>query len=288
MKGKTMTKGTTTIAEDAAKASTADEHLAVMERIQRDLSAAEAVVSELEGKRDAVLFTGDDPGQYHDDMFQAVERVKTLRAGLGTARKRYDAASKVEIRQALEAKAAAVQVAEVPALTTAWAGFHDALVAVLAAAEQIGAHRSAIDDLNGFVERAGRSDLLIAESAARMAAIRDIGGPASVTTLPTIKRMSGESDEAFILRRGNAQQQASAAIERADPFRDAGDKAMAVIQELVFDMDAFVRGRNRRVMTETSFVSAEGVASRRIYDSPDSSISSPRMSPVGPYRPGAN
>lgn len=253
-----------TITEIAAKATTSEQLVVVVSRLEADLEAAENNLETLEGSRKDVVFSGKTLDEFHAELRDTQERIKTLSAGLEEARRRYDAALAKEMQENLVERTDAIKATEAPALQEAYRKLHDAMKVVLAVSQEVQAVAYAIESHNDLVERRGRRDLSVPIASLKSAVKIDLGMPSSRPT--ELERMEGESDDAFGLRKANAEHRAQRASELNDPIRELGVATMIAVQNVALDMGAHERERNFRLVSVQNYVAPDGQLVEKFID----------------------
>jgi hypothetical protein len=251
----------------AQAASSSMEHAAVLRDLEDALTVARADVVRLESQRGRVVLDGIDLDEHRGQMQRGADLVAALTSARDEVAQRHSGAKKAEATAALEAAAARLGTTVTPKLSEAWRTFYASMQGLLDAGDAVTALLSEVVDFNYRAEQAERTDLKLQPATLRRAVVVDLaGGPAPVTPVSVV-RMKGESDEAFDLRRGNAQALAQSASERADPMRSIGQEALSMIETLAFDLDAHQRSRRRLVNVQT-YRTHHGQPGMRLADVP--------------------
>lgn len=299
----TMTKSRPNIAKMAEAAQTAEQLAVVLFTVEEELAAAEDELGTLENRRQDVILNGENLEVFHRDLLMAREKVETFTMAKKSLSSRHEAAVAKEEIAALETHAASERGVISEGVKDCWRRLHSAMLTMRGIVDDLGRLRTQAESLNWQAERHGREDLKLPLQPLRAAvAVEIVGRPLQVAPMHVqrmgeriyvevsgVKEPRGESDEAFGLREGNAQARAIREGELADPFKALGEHVLASIEEIVFDMDAHQRARNRRLVNVTSFKTHDGRAGKRITDTlgPDGTpmAGAPHKPQFGPYSP---
>ncbi len=257
-------KTQTTIAELASKAKTALEHLEVVQKIEAALDAEEEALDALEASRGDVVLSGTSIDEYHQQIRDGVERIKTLSAGQAKAQKRYEAALAQEAEQNLIERTEAVKAKQVPALTEAYRKLHTAMESLLAVTADIESLGGEIENHNGLVEMRGRPDLAVSIGAIKGAAKLGLG--LNETAIPVLEQAPDEPGAAFALRQANAQHRALRQNEISDPIKTLGLDAMIALQRAALDMGAHEQARNFRLVSVQKYQMPDGHVVEKFID----------------------
>ena len=257
--------------------SSAKDYEKVLADLGGQLERAKADLSALEDARKSVILNGEDIDIYHERIFKTAEKVKTLQAGLDEARRQQQKALAEEHERALMAEAKRAQEEFAPAYEKALRQFYEAMGDLVQASEQVANARRLIEGTNEFVIRNERHDLKVSIAHVRSSVTEALKSPSSTSDpkVAPIERMEGETDQAFILRRSNAEAAASRRNQLEDPIRSCGEKAMLAIQAHALEMGAHERARNYRMIATQAVFGPYAPAGHTIEKNVDPTLGDP-------------
>jgi hypothetical protein len=274
------------------EARTAADYGNVIADLDAQIIEATTVRDRIEDGRSTVILNGDDPAAFSRRLFEATDRVKTLRANRDEAQRKQSDAAKQEATASLEARVRKLTVSAEPAAQNALRGLHTALLDVTRHCEAYQSNVKALEAANYDAKNAGRPDLIVNVEGLRRSFVTALLGPPNdvddidappVPVRTAIHREQGESDDHYRirndqawadrlaayqrpieLRKANAATKAARDAELADPLKNAWSKAEAIAFPICVPMDIAERTRNRRRIDSIAFRNAEVGGVRKV------------------------